>query len=268
MNTARYILRGLASLWLLLPMSAAQADLIWHWRDSFSAAEREKLQTWIERTATVVEQRVAPYPFDVHIFFHRRDGRGKPVSWARTRRPRVEGIDFYVDPDHSLQAFLDDWVAPHELSHLLIPYLGRRNAWFSEGFASFMQYQVMREMGVLSDAQLEDKYRSRIEKAARDYRLHRLPFAEAAPKLRRRREYPTMYWGGATYFLNVDRALRQRGGSLLQVLADYVGQYRTQAHRLPELIDTMDQLSRGNIFISSLRAMESRPGFPEYDKLF
>lgn len=258
----------LLGVWLLLSAPAVQADLVWHWEGGFSPAEREKLQTWLRRTAEAVEARVAPYPFDVHIFFYRRMNSAEPVPWAETRRPQMRGVDFYVDTSYPLEAFLKDWTAPHELSHLLIPFLDRRHAWFAEGFASYMQYQVMHEMGTLSAEEMREHYRTQIEKAAGNYGMEQTPFAKAATTLRRRREYPTLYWGGAAYFLRVDHALRRRDNSLNRVLTGFIGCCRTHTHDLPELIERLDRLSDSDIFTRTLAEMNNRPGFPRYADLF
>ena len=108
-------------------------------------------------------------------------------------------------------ALLADWTAAHELSHLLLPYLGRRHDWFAEGFASYIQYQVMYHMGVLDWRGVVDRYRRQMTKAAGRYDLPALPSADAAPGLRSSGDYPTMYWGGAVLFLRADSRLARRG---------------------------------------------------------
>lgn len=259
---------GLALALCSLFAIGARAEIIWHWQDEFTEEERDKLQQWIRQTTHALETHVAPYPFDVHLYFYRADEEDEPVPWANTRRAPVQGIDFHVAPEFSLQAFLDDWTAPHELSHLLIPFVGKRNAWFAEGFASYMQYQVMRAQGVLSTAQIQERYRIRIEKAAQDYRLNKLPFAQAAPTLRKNAEYPTMYWGGAVYFLQVDSALRHRGSSLRQVLAEYVRCCRNNSEGLKDLVANLDRISASSIFSDGIRKNRERQGFPPYRHLF
>lgn len=247
---------------------SARAEIVWHWEHTFTAAEKHKLQQWITQTVSTIEREVTPYPFDLHLHFYHRAGRGEPVPWANTRRGAEQGVNFHVDPEFPLQAFLDDWTAPHELSHLLIPYLGRRHAWLAEGFASYMQFQVMQAMGVLSSKQVHERYRVRIERAAGNYPADTRPFAAAAPALHRSGQQPTMYWGGAVYFLQLDHALREQGDSLQRVLASYVECCRTKKHELNGLIAELDRISSSTLFSSALLDNQSRPGFPPFENLF
>ena len=248
-------------LWLVI--QPARAEILWHWEDRFSEAERARLTQWISETVTSVEGLVAPYPFDVHITFYRAEPNGSPVPWANTVRSRRQGVNFHVDPDAGVEALFEDWTAAHELSHLLIPWVGRGNAWFAEGFASYMQYQVMHAMHVIDDAQMMERYRSKIEQAQRQYDLHDLPFVDAAGELVARRQYPTMYWGGALYFLRVDQRLQQSGSSLLEVLRRFVECCRTRTRGFEGLLAELDRIAEVPLFSEQLAIMRTRSGFPD-----
>lgn len=245
-----------------------RAELIWHWEDQFSEAEQQRLKAWIRETVSGVERLVRPYPFDVHIHFKRTSGRRGPVPWANTIRGRRQGVNFNVDARSSAAELRADWTASHELSHLLLPYLGRRHSWFAEGFASFMQYRVMRALGVISDEQAESRYRERIGRAERRYDLDDTPFVDAASELRSRRQYSTMYWGGAVYFLNVDRALGETGTSVVETIGRFVDCCRATTRGLNDLIEELDRLSGGSAFKDELRRVRSEPGFPDTSMLW
>lgn len=247
---------------VLFACSIAEAKLVWHWEDRFTSEEKTKLTAWIETVVAGVEELVAPYPFDVHIHFYRTT-RGSPVPWANTIRSRRQGVNFHVDANASEAALRADWTAPHELSHLLIPYLGRQNSWFAEGFASYMQYQVMHSLGDLTDEQMRARYQERIDRAERRYDMNEMPFAEAAPKLRARRQYPTMYWGGAVYFLRVDRELRERDQSIPEVIRSFVECCRSKRYDLKGLAAELDRLSDGTSFTDQLSEVQNEPGFPD-----
>jgi hypothetical protein len=239
--------------------------LRFHWVDEFNEAERNKLQTWVHDTQAALVKLVGDAPFDTHIYLHRRGDAAEPVPWANTERGPTVGVSFYVDPGYALGRFRGDWTAPHELSHLVLPYVGPDAGWFAEGFASYMQYQVMRAMGVISAAEVGRRYRERLDSARRDYRYADRPFAEAAPRLRQERKYPVMYWGGAAYFLRVDAELGQSGSSLMEVMRRYLACCRSNRDSIDALVRELDRLGRTEVFTRVLARFRTEPGFPEYD---
>jgi len=265
----RPILALLTVLIVAVLPAAAAADtastgLHFVWLDDFDAAERVKLTEWIEETHAAAVRLTGPFPMPVRVYFHRRDGAREPVPWAHTQRSRDQGVHFHVDPRFPLADFRRDWTAPHELSHLILPYLGRRHAWFAEGFASYLQYAVMQSMGVLSADDARRRYRRNLQGAERDYEHLRRPFVAAAPRLRAEGKYPVMYWGGAVYFMQVDQALVERGSSLQSILRDYLACCRRDRDGLHSLLEELDRLAGAAVFSERLRLFESEPGFPHY----
>ncbi|WP_117314719.1 serine hydrolase [Chromatocurvus halotolerans] len=261
------MVKTLLALWLLtgLAAGAARAEIAWHWEDKFSNNEQAMLKSWITHTLSALESLVAPLPFDIDIHFYRLADRGEPVPWANTRRGRRQGVNFHVDPAFPRKAFYADWTASHELSHLLIPYLGEADSWFAEGFASYLQYQVMRHMGEMDAAGITGAYRERMARARLSYRLPDIPLAAASRELRRAGAYPTYYWGGAVYFLLADTALRQgSGGGLSNLLRAYVACCRERHTRVAGLVEEFDRIAGEPLFSGLLREFRERPGFPEY----
>ncbi|MGD8978225.1 MAG: hypothetical protein PVG91_11520 [Gammaproteobacteria bacterium] len=246
--------------------SGAHAELRYDWADDFSAPEQIRLVEWIERTSDGLESLSGPLPFDIRVRFQRSDNTQEPVPWANTVRSPGQGVRFVVNPAFPPDSLLADWTAPHELSHLLIPYLGRRHAWFAEGFASYMQYQVMYHMGVLDWPEVVNRYRRQMTKARGRYDLPALAFATAAPRLRSAGDYPTMYWGGAVLFLRVDSRLRQTGdASLGRVIGEYVACCRMETRDLAGLIRTLDQISGTSVFSDEYDRFVDQPGFPAFE---
>lgn len=254
---------GISCCLLWLVVRPVQAELVWHWQGRFDEEERGRLTQWVGETVAGIETLVAPYPFDVHITFYRSEPGDSPVPWANTVRSRRQGVNFHVDAERTLEEFFADWTASHELSHLLIPPVGRSNAWFAEGFASYMQYQVMRAMRIIDDEQMRDRYSAKIGKARQAYDLHHMPFVDAAGELVARREYPTMYWGGALYFMQVDRLLQHRGSSLLEVLREFVACCRLETRGFNALLRQLDRIAGEPLFSERLSVMRTRPGFPD-----
>lgn len=268
-NMRSSIFKALNGLALVFSLAAGpvHADIVWHWNDGFSDEEQTLLASWIAHTVSAVESLVAPFPFDLHIHFHRLIDRGEPVPWANTRRGPRQGVDFHVDPSFPLESFYADWTAPHELSHLLIPSLGRDSSWFAEGFASYMQYQVMRHMGEMEGADIAAAYRVRMARAQASYRLPESPLPTAAPELRRSGDYPTYYWGGAVYFLRADTALRARGlGGLSGLLREYMACCRRREAGLAGLLQQFDELTGTSLFDELMEEFRVEPGFPAYSE--
>ncbi len=258
-----FILTAILCLTSALQPAAAVAALQWHWDDEFSDAERAQLTDWLQTTHTALERYAAPLPFDVHLHLRRsKRGRG-PVPWANTWRDPVQALYFYVDTRHGPQAFLDDWTAPHEFSHLLLPYLGRSNAWFAEGFASYLQHSVMAELGVIDAAEAVRRRDLKMRRATTALASERMPLPANQANLRAQRQYPTFYWGGAVYFERVDAALKSQGSSLRTVIADYVDCCRLPAaNSLEALVTQLDRVSHSTIFSRELTAMRDTPGCP------
>lgn len=249
----------------LLASASADAALRYEWRDRFSQAEKRKLTSWVNETVAALEEVVGPYPFDVRIIFHRYSRASEPVPWANTERTRIQGVHFHVDPRFDLQDFRKDWTAPHELSHLIIPYLGSRNSWFAEGFASYMQYKVMEQMGVLDHDQMEKRYMRNFRRAESGYRYSDRPFAQAASRLRSEGRYSVMYWGGGVYFKQVEEILKQeKDTNLTEVLSNYLLCCRHRRGGLQTLIRDLDRISNTRAFADTLSKFNTENGFPDF----
>lgn len=264
---------GRACRWLAAILLAAavpsQAAIEFHYESRFSEDHQAMLERWINEVASAQEALVGPLPVDVQIHFVRTDSRrGGPVPWANTIRGSAQGVRLHVNPAYSLDEFRRDWTAPHELSHLILPYLGRKQSWFAEGFASYMQYQVMHKMGVLTPGQVTERYLERLDRAARKYDHPDRPFAAAAPKLRAERKYPTMYWGGAVFFLDINQALeKEHGITLIDALARYLECCRRYSDDIDRLVADLDRLIGGAGCRQVLDRFRQQPGFPDYQHL-
>ena len=250
-------------IWCVLlgpgPMEEPRSSIEWHWEDEFSAAEKGKVEDWLNGVTGAVESTLGVYPFTMHYYIHRRNGSSEPVPWASTRRHNIQGVDFHIDPSFTLQAFLDDWTAPHEISHLSIPYLGREQSWFAEGYASFMQYQIMQELGIYSEQELGEIYAEKIERVRPYYDRDR-DFVAVSRELKSRNRYSVMYWGGASYFMQIDTRLQEEHGL---ELTDFITEYqlccRLKDESFEELIESWDRLLGEPLFSELLQIYKSGP---------
>lgn len=223
-------------------------ELVWHWEDEFTPDQKEKVQVWVDSVWNGITRYYGPYPLQVHIFMHASPGSKSAIPWARTQRKRGEqGVHFHIDPDASLDALLSDWTAAHELSHLALPFLGRDNMWFSEGFATCLQNELQVEIGAWTRDSADNYVQSKMVKIEPLYQLD-TNFVAVANRLRYQGDYWALYWGGATFFMEADRRLKAKGSSLQTVLQDFVACCRFTERDLEILIVRLDSVSGTSVF--------------------
>lgn len=236
------------------------------WQDEFTDPEKRMLTSWVEHAHCGLEDLFGELPRTYRVHMRRMPGRGEPVPWASTdKRANQRSVRFYVDPGYPAQDFERDWTATHELSHLLFPYLGRDGMWFAEGIASYLQYQAMYANGTLAWNEVVDRYTERFARAARMGPVDDIPIAELPRVVRQTRSQVRLYWGGAAYFLEVDRRLHaHRGLRLNEVIRDYLDccAFERSVDAMA-MIGTLDRLSDSRIFVDTYHDTVAVPGFPD-----
>lgn len=215
--------------------------------------EREKIAQWIEFASAATEKTLGRYPFDVQIHINLRKA-AEPVPWANTRREPSQAIYFYVDPGFSKQQFIRDWTAYHEMSHLALPFLGQQGRWFAEGFASFMQYQIMLKSEVLKGPALQH-YRYKLSPHVDFFRSDDSPLV-VLTRLFENRNYKPAYWGSAWYFVLVDHYLQQQNLTVAGLISQYLRCCRHKDGSIDDVIASLDSLTQGAVFSAVLRQFQ------------
>ena len=225
-------------------------ETIWHWEDHFSSVEQKKIESWLGRVLYACDSKLGTYPFNTHLYIYKHNNAAEPVPWAHTRRYQKQSVHFYIDPEYTLEDFLTDWTAPHEISHLSLPYLGSENAWFAEGYASYMQYQIMLWMGVMTEQEVKAKYQEKLTMLKRNY-SSQTDVKTIALEMKRQNRYPEMYWGGSTYFMILDQMLQKEGTNLPSLMQEYLNCCRNSDESLSDVLQSWDKLL-GNDLASNL----------------
>ena len=200
--------------------SNLHAEAHWIWEGHFSTRERKDLMNWIKHADSGITTLFGSLPYQYKVFFyHSNDGNG-PCPWAHTRKYTDRESHFYVNTSYTLEKVKQDWTASHELSHLIFPYLGRKGMWFAEGIASYLQYQIMYANNTINWTQAVDKLHERFDKA-RSYKNFDqssiLELSSYGKDILNKKifnmdsnYYIRLYWGGAAYFLHVDKNLYEK----------------------------------------------------------
>ena len=257
----------LTILCLCLTYSAgAVANQRWHWEGRFTTTERESLTDWIEHAHSGLVKLFGQLPYSYDVHFHRIGRSHEPVPWAHTWKAwNRRSVNFYVDTRFSNQEFHSDWTAYHELVHLMFPYLGESGKWFAEGIASYLQYQVMYAADELTWSQAIARYENRFGSAERYRRLNQYSVEELARVGRRSGRNVRLYWGGAAYFMEVDRRLAtERGIRLQDVIRDYLDCcFGSRGRGAGGMIRTFDRISESSIFSDVYDETVRKKGFPD-----
>lgn len=190
----------------------------------------------------------------------------EPVAFGMIARGGAASVLLLVSKNASEPSLRADWVLPHELSHLLLPFVDREHAWLSEGFATYYQEVLRARAGTCSELaalqQLADSFRdaSRQDPTA--------SVIDESAHMQRTRNYRKVYWGGAAYWLNVDVALRRASQghvSVDSVLAQLrQGELRPQVWTGQALIERLDALAPAPVFSQALSALRVQP-FPAFE---
>jgi hypothetical protein len=238
------------------------------------AMDLKSINEWLKRTATDVSLVYGRYPNPspqvvVIPADDKRQSAGA-VPFGRVIRDGGEAIELFVNRDQSMQAFLDDWTATHEFSHLMLPYVTPAHRWVSEGFAQYYQNVLLARSGTYEPLDAWQKLYDGLERG-RQSRPELSPNEATARGLRNGRM--KIYWSGAAIALMADVTLRERSGGTM-TLDDVMGRLQDcclpsdRSWSGPELFDTLDTLAGTSVFMPLYRRYADTAGFPDTRPLF
>lgn len=195
----------------------------------------------------------------------------EPFPFAMiTRGGQSAGI-FFIDQRLPLDIFVNDWVAVHELSHLLHPFLGNSGAWLSEGIASYYQQVLRGRTGVLSQ---HDAWLALHKGFLRgvDGRSG-LTLTQASSKRRDRNTYMQIYWSGAAIALLADIELRRRSEGVIS-LDVALGHFQEcclpaeRRWRASTFMAKLDELVESDVFSSLYKKYANSAEFPDFQDAY
>jgi hypothetical protein len=128
---------------------------------------KDKIHSWLTASGAMLRDVAGNVPNDqvqVVVFPVSRTSDGSPVPFGRVIRDQGEAIQFFVDLRQPLSRYLDDWTAPHEFAHTLVPYVDAQ--WVSEGFAGYFQNVMLARSGVYTEERAWQRLVGSFAKAA------------------------------------------------------------------------------------------------------
>lgn len=225
---------------------------------------------WTRQTATNITLTYGRFPNPdarVVLFPIASGWSGSAVPFGRVVRDGGETIELLVNPDQPEESFLGHWTTTHEFTHLMLPYLGRRDRWVSEGFAQYYQNVLLARAGRYSPARAWREIREGLERGRQS--VPHLSPGEAASAAERNSRMK-IYWSGAALALIADIELRRRsnGRASLDLVLD-----RFQSCCLPsrrtwtarELFAVFDEFIDTPLFVELYDRHAHAAGFPDFD---
>lgn len=237
---------------------------------SHSNPIQEETIDWIRQTAENITLAYGRFPNPnarVILFPAANAHSDSAVPFGRVVRDGGETVELLVNPHQPKEVFLGDWTATHEFSHLMLPYVTRKQRWISEGFAQYYQNVLLARAGRYTQAQAWQKIRDGLERG-RDSVPTLSPNQAAAGGERNSRM--KIYWSGAALALMADIELRRRSGGAesLDLVLD-----RMQACCLPsrriwtgrDLFEQFDALIDQPLFVDLYERYADTRGFPDFE---
>jgi predicted metalloprotease with PDZ domain len=114
---------------------------------------------------------------------------------------------FFINQRRPIREFYDDWTAVHELSHLLLPYVGSEDAWVSEGVATYYQNVLRARGGRMTVLEAWERLHSGFLRGMDS--APGMTLAQATESMYRGGTHMRVYWEGAAMILIADVRLRQ-----------------------------------------------------------
>ena len=236
------------------------------------AEQEKKLHAWFEHVTSAVLSAYGRLPLaDVQVLVIPLHSRRSAVMFGQSIRGQGNALEILVDASRPAAEFEDDWIAVHELSHLMHPYLGDRGSWVAEGLATYYQNVLRARGGMLTPAQGWDRLREGF--GHNDGKRYDDTLAEAARAMHRTHDFQRIYWSGAAFWLTLDRDLRRdsEGRLTLDLALSRFRDCCLPAYRgwTPEdFVARLDALLEVKTFTARYREFAALRRFPDWKGLF
>lgn len=257
------------TFWLLLFSSnlcLAAPNLIFDLDNRLDREQQKNVQIWLAQGVFAVEASIAKLPQRSLKFSVFKHNSSHPVPWGQIIRGQPDTVKLYIGQQASLNAMVNDWTLYHEISHLFLPYLDYSSFWLSEGFATYMQYLIMYQAGLLTREKLIERLQAGFKRGEENAKQKPGKLKDVSNNMWNLKAYRRVYWSGAAFFLEAELALKAKGKSLSEVIAAYVDCCHRENSSGISLIKNFDRLGQANIFLPLYKQYAERTDFPKITK--
>lgn len=236
------------------------------------AGQQEKLRTWLRQVSRAILTAYGSLPVaDVQVLMIPASTHSRAVIFGQHTRGEGNALHLLINPTRPLSEFMHDWIAVHELSHLMHPYLGDSGSWLAEGLATYFQNVLRARAGLISVQQAWEELADGFTRGQRMTGTDTL--VGAARNMHQSHAYARIYWAGAAYWLTVDSDLRRNSGGKLDIdialsrlrnccLHDY------RRWKPDDFVARLDTLLGVHTFSTRYRQFSAMRKFPDWQNLF
>ena len=252
---------------ILLPGGMLRVSIL-HGADE---PQRKQLHDWLSRVTRAILSAYGRLPIpDVQVLVFPLTSHGRAVMFGQSIRGEGNALELLVDASRPASEFASDWVAVHELSHLMHPYLGDSGSWLAEGLATYYQNVLRARAGLLTPAQAWDRLREGFSGQRTTYGT---PLVDAARGMHSTHDFQRVYWSGAAFWLTVDRDLR-RGSNGKLTLDVVLSRFHDcclpayQGWHPDDFVAKLDELAGTETISTRYREFAAMRTFPDWEKVY
>lgn len=220
---------------------------------------RAVMTPWIRGAVTAVADVFERFPADrLQVVLVPRPGGRSAIGFGMLRRGGGASVHLVVSSDARLPELRTSWTAIHEFSHLLHFFVDKRDAWLSEGLATYYQEVLRARAGLLP----VDEAWLRIHRGCLKGRATDLSLAEESAGMFASHAFSRVYWAGAAMSLQADVAMRSHAsqpGSLDDALRRLNGCCGVVARpwTARKTLERLDELTDTKVFSRLLQRVET-----------
>ena len=238
----------------------------------YSQGSTKQIEQWMEHISDALFNVYGKWPRDRWraVINPTSGASSDPIPWAQVNRDTIDRVSFYTIAEPTAAQLIENWTGYHELAHLLIPYRGWGDKWFSEGLASYYQCLLQARSGVISEQQMWQKLYDGFMRAKADSQFNGSALHRVSSTLRENTAYMRVYWSGAWYFLSADVQLRQQSGgehSLDKALALLNRCCADTPLSVAEMVERLDVVNELVLFVPLYKQVRDTTSMPEFNRL-
>ncbi len=228
----------------------------------------DEVARWLGAAATTAAQLHGRFPVPEALVAVVPVAGGDDVAFGNVGRGGGSSVMLLTSRRATYDGLVEDWVPPHEFTHLSMPYVSRGDAWMSEGVATYYQEVLRARAGIQTPLEawraIDHGFASgREDGTGRSLEIESAQMYQTAA-------FRRVYWAGTAIALLADVALRREGHSLDEAIAGLpeccMVPKRTWSGR--EMADAFDRITGTEVYRHVADRWLTSHDFPEVAETF